>query len=111
VRCCRRQQELDRNKDMSKQYHSRVLASVHETTEGLTGAGAMSKQMMREFDELCLAPAGCGRRQGRGSAFRCRRRLTRPAATPDLQCLSNPTIGWPSDCGGLAFRPGQVSVG
>ena len=40
----------------SKQYRSRVLASVHETAEGLTGAGVMSKQTMREFDELCLTP-------------------------------------------------------
>jgi putative transcriptional regulator len=40
----------------SKQYRSRVMASVHETAEGLTGAGVMSKQTMREFDELCLTP-------------------------------------------------------
>ena len=41
---------------MSEQYRSRVMASVHETAEGLTGAGVMSKQTMREFDELCLTP-------------------------------------------------------
>jgi putative transcriptional regulator len=41
---------------MKQQYRSRVLASVHETAEGLTGAGMMSKQTMREFDELCLTP-------------------------------------------------------
>jgi putative transcriptional regulator len=41
---------------MKKQYRSRVLASVHETAEGLTDAGVMSKQTMREFDELCLTP-------------------------------------------------------
>lgn len=34
----------------------RVLGSVHETAEGLTGDGVMSKQTMREFDELCLTP-------------------------------------------------------
>ena len=39
-----------------KQYRSRVMASVHETAEGLTSAGVMSKQTMREFDELCLTP-------------------------------------------------------
>jgi putative transcriptional regulator len=39
-----------------KQYRSGVMASVHETAEGLTGAGVMSKQTMREFDELCLTP-------------------------------------------------------
>jgi putative transcriptional regulator len=41
---------------MSKQYRSHVLASVHETADGLTGAGVMSKQTMREFDALCLTP-------------------------------------------------------
>jgi putative transcriptional regulator len=41
---------------MKKQYRSGVLASVHETAEGLTGAGVMSKHTMREFDEMCLTP-------------------------------------------------------
>jgi putative transcriptional regulator len=56
---------------MTKQYRSRVLASVHETAEGLTGTGVMSKQTMREFDELCLTPVrqwsprSTGRRSGR----------------------------------------------
>jgi putative transcriptional regulator len=39
-----------------KQYRGRVMASVHETAEGLTAAGVMNKQTMREFDELCLTP-------------------------------------------------------
>ena len=42
---------------MKKQYRSRVMASVHETAEGLTSAGVTSKQTMSEFDELCLTPA------------------------------------------------------
>lgn len=33
-----------------KQCRSRVLASVHETAEGLTSAGVMTKQTMREFE-------------------------------------------------------------
>ena len=41
---------------MSKQYRSAVLASVHETAEGLHAAGVMDKRTMREFDELCLTP-------------------------------------------------------
>jgi putative transcriptional regulator len=41
---------------MTKKYRSRILASVHETAEGLTAVGVMSKQTMREFDELCLTP-------------------------------------------------------
>ena len=41
---------------MKKRDRSRVLASVHDTAEGLTGAGVMTKQTMREFDELCLTP-------------------------------------------------------
>ena len=32
------------------------MASVHETAEGLTTAGVLGKQTMREFDELCLTP-------------------------------------------------------
>ncbi len=41
---------------MKKQYRSRVMASVHKTADGLAAAGAMNKQTMREFDELCLTP-------------------------------------------------------
>ena len=32
----------------SKQYRSRVMASVHETAEGLAAAGIMNTQTMRE---------------------------------------------------------------
>lgn len=32
------------------------MASVHENAEGLTSASVMSKQTLREFDELCLTP-------------------------------------------------------
>jgi putative transcriptional regulator len=39
---------------MSKQYRSRVMASIHETAEGLTAAGVMCKQTLHEFDELSL---------------------------------------------------------
>jgi putative transcriptional regulator len=41
---------------MKKQYRSRLMASVHETAEGLHEAGAMDKRTMRKFDELCLTP-------------------------------------------------------
>lgn len=34
----------------------KILASVNATAEGLEKAGAMSKQTLREFDALCLAP-------------------------------------------------------
>jgi hypothetical protein len=36
-----------------RQKPERAPASAHETAEGLTAAGVMSKQTMREFDELC----------------------------------------------------------
>ena len=39
---------------MSKQYRSSIMASVHETAEGLYDAGIMSKRTMRDFDDLCL---------------------------------------------------------
>ena len=41
---------------MRKQYRSPLMASVHETVEGLYGAGVMGKRTMREFDDLCLTP-------------------------------------------------------
>jgi putative transcriptional regulator len=39
-----------------KQYLSPVMASIHETAEGLHGAGLMDKQTMRKFDDACLTP-------------------------------------------------------
>ena len=41
---------------MKKQYRSPLMASIHETAEGLHTAGVMYKRTMREFDELCLTP-------------------------------------------------------
>jgi putative transcriptional regulator len=41
---------------MTKQYRSPVMASIHETAEGLHAAGVMEKQTMRQFDEACLTP-------------------------------------------------------
>lgn len=41
---------------MTKQYRSQVMASIHETAEGLHGAGLLDKQTMRQFDEACLTP-------------------------------------------------------
>jgi putative transcriptional regulator len=40
----------------AKQYRSTVMASIHETAEGLHSAGLMDKRTMREFDALCLTP-------------------------------------------------------
>jgi putative transcriptional regulator len=39
---------------MKKQYRSVIMASIHETAEGLHNAGVMDKQTMRKFDEACL---------------------------------------------------------
>ena len=41
---------------MTKQYRSPVMASIHETAEGLHAAGVMDKQTMRKFDDACLTP-------------------------------------------------------
>ncbi len=41
---------------MTKQYRSPVMASIHETAEGLHAAGVTDKQTMRKFDEACLTP-------------------------------------------------------
>jgi putative transcriptional regulator len=40
----------------TKQYRSRLMASIHETAEGLNAAGLMNKLTMRKFDEMCLTP-------------------------------------------------------
>jgi len=39
---------------MTKQYRSPVMASIHETAEGLHAAGVLDKQTMRKFDDACL---------------------------------------------------------
>jgi len=41
---------------MRKQYRGPLMASIHETAEGLDAAGVMDKRTMREFDDLCLTP-------------------------------------------------------
>ena len=41
---------------MTEQYRSPVMASIHETAEGLYAAGVMDKQTMRTFDDACLTP-------------------------------------------------------
>ncbi len=41
---------------MSKQYRSEALAAVHETALGLHESGAMDKQTLKVFDEMCLTP-------------------------------------------------------
>ena len=40
----------------TKQYRSPLMASVHETAEGLRAAGLMNKLTIRKFDEMCLTP-------------------------------------------------------
>jgi putative transcriptional regulator len=41
---------------MGKQYSSPLMASIHETAEGLHAAGVMDKRTLREFDDQCLTP-------------------------------------------------------
>jgi putative transcriptional regulator len=41
---------------MKKQYRGPLMASIHETAEGLHNVGLLNKRTMREFDELCLTP-------------------------------------------------------
>jgi putative transcriptional regulator len=41
---------------MKKQYRRPLMASIHETAEGLSASGLMEKRTMREFDDLCLTP-------------------------------------------------------
>jgi putative transcriptional regulator len=41
---------------MKKQYRSPLMASIHETADGLHAAGVLEKRTMRDFDDLCLTP-------------------------------------------------------
>jgi putative transcriptional regulator len=41
---------------MKKQYRSPLMASIHETAEGLRSAGILDKRTMRDFDTSCLTP-------------------------------------------------------
>ena len=43
-------------KKKTRQYRSPVMASIHETAEGLHAAGLMNKMTMRKFDQMCLTP-------------------------------------------------------
>ena len=40
----------------TKPYRSPLMASIHETAEGLHAAGLMNKLTMRKFDAMCLTP-------------------------------------------------------
>ncbi len=33
---------------------SEAMAAIHETAQGLTDVGVVSKQTMRKYDEMCL---------------------------------------------------------
>lgn len=41
---------------MNKQYRNDIMASVHESVEGLHEIGLIDKKTMSEFDLLCLTP-------------------------------------------------------
>ena len=41
---------------MTKIYRSRLLASVHETAQGLNQAGILDNPDMHMFNVLCLTP-------------------------------------------------------
>ena len=43
--------------DARPSYRSLVVASIHETAQGLYAADVMNKQIMRQFDEACLTPS------------------------------------------------------
>jgi putative transcriptional regulator len=41
---------------MTKQFRSKVMASIHKTADGLRAAGVMDQQTMWRFDKVCLTP-------------------------------------------------------
>jgi putative transcriptional regulator len=39
-----------------KTYKSKILSAIHETACDLHEAGAMNKQTLKKFDQMCLTP-------------------------------------------------------
>jgi len=40
---------------MEKKYYSEASEAVHESAQGLFKVGAITRDRMKEFDEMCLA--------------------------------------------------------
>lgn len=78
---------------MSKNYRSNALASVHEMIESLQDIGAVTKQTMREFDELCLQPASTMSPE-RIRALREREHLSQPVFARYLNVSKNLISDW-----------------
>jgi len=89
----------------AKQYRSKLMASVHETAEGLHAAGLMNKRTMREFDELCLTPV----RQLRPKEIRALR-LREGASQAVFARYLNVTTGLVSQWERGAKRPQGASL-
>jgi putative transcriptional regulator len=76
-----------------KDYESEIAAAVHETVEGFREIGAIDKQTMRKFDELCLTPtANMG--PGQIRALREREHVSQPVFARHLNVSKNLVSDW-----------------
>lgn len=78
---------------MLKTYKSSIMASIHETMEGLFETGAIDKRTMRKFDEMCLTPV----RQFTGEdirALRDRENLSQPVLARYLNVTKGLVSQW-----------------
>ncbi|MBI3512604.1 MAG: transcriptional regulator [Proteobacteria bacterium] len=76
-----------------KQYRSALMAAVHETAEGLHGAGVMDKRTMRKFDQFCLTPVRA-LRPGEIRALRLRERASQAVFARYLNVTTGLVSQW-----------------
>ena len=90
----------------TKTYKSEAMAAVHEMIEGLHQGGAINKQTMREFDEVCLTPAHILMPE-EIKAIREAERVSQPVFARYLNVSKNLVSDWERGAkrpGGLALR-------
>jgi putative transcriptional regulator len=78
---------------MAKQYRSDAMASIHETMAALHEVGAIGKQTMREFDDVCLTPVE-PLSPDAIRALRERERLSQPVFARYLNVSKNLVSDW-----------------
>ncbi len=74
-------------------YPTEIAGAVHEMVEGFHDAGLVSKQTLREFDDLCLTPTvALGPEEIR--SLRERERVSQPVFARHLNVSRNLVSDW-----------------
>jgi putative transcriptional regulator len=86
---------------MTKRYLSPIMASIHETAEGLHAAGVMNNLTMRKFDQACLTLV-----RPLTASENCPLRPHDGASQAVFQRQGTPTLGHPDE-----LRPEAMTGG